>query len=101
MFKPKMLRDRSVRFNFYKTELSVCVNKYIINSTQFPSEIRVKSRFNLFKLHDRVGLGHNYTNRCIITGHPKVAFQKLRLSRMEFRRAAKLGYLRGFRKSGW
>lgn len=101
MFQPKFKKDRYNRISFYKTEVKSCVNKFVINSVFFDSEIRIRARYTLFKFSDRFLLGHNYTNRCVFTGHPKVPFREFRVSRMEFRRLAKTGFLKGLQKSSW
>ena len=101
MFLPKFKKDRIDRFKFYKFEAVMSAKKFIINSAFFLSEIRVKARYEIFFLFDKYKVSRNYTNRCLLTGHPKVAFRKYRISRMEFRRLAKIGVLKGLRKSSW
>jgi ribosomal protein S14 len=97
-----MINDRQNRFRFYAYEPMVIAQKFIINSAVFISEVRVRARYELFKTYSiNKGAGHSYTNRCIITGHPRVPFRKFRVSRMEFRRLAKSGFFKGFRKSSW
>lgn len=101
MFLPKFKKDRLNRYKFYKFESQIRVKKFIINSTFFISEVRVKARYELFRLYDKFSVGYNYTNRCIITGHSRVPFRKFKVSRMEFRRLAKIGVLKGLTKSSW
>lgn len=97
----KIDKDRVHRFNIYSHEPRVSANKFVVNSPVFSSDLRVRSRYLLFALHDKYTLGHNYQNRCLITGHPRVSFRKFRISRMEFRRLAKVGFLKGLVKSSW
>lgn len=98
-FTSKDKRFRSIRSNNELTSLRL---KFFLNSTSLNLIERQKINFFLTKsLKSSLLSSVRSKNRCVLTSRAGSVFRYFRLSRIELKNFASLGFLTGVRKSSW
>lgn len=95
------IKDYKKRFRVYSFEPKAVVLRSIISNCMLSSEFRIFSRFELFRLTSKLKFPSTFRNRCLITGRLRAVVPYFKVSRIEFRRIAKLGKFMGVTKSSW
>jgi len=103
MVRFKIFKDFKIRFYYYSYEPLKLINKFFVKSYFIDPEIRIKSRtkVNIFNFKIKNISNSFIINRCLITGRSKILNKYFRISRTEFRRLVKLGYIKGYKRSSW
>lgn len=102
MLKYQYFKDKKKRKNFFKSEKTKILFKYLTNNTFFSDLFRLKLYlYNIFKQNTIKFSKTIIKNRCIVTNRSKATLSFFKLSRIEFRSKASKGLLSHIRKASW
>lgn len=99
--KKESIKDYNKRLNFFKEEKKILLLKFIIRSTILPKYIREKAQNCFSKWFNFNFSKVKIKNRCIFTSRARSINQKMKMSRITFRKLASQGLLLGTKKSSW
>jgi ribosomal protein S14 len=102
MVRFKLFKDFKNRYKVYSVESIITANKFITTSYRSDPYFRIKAKSFLFDRFNKKRASSSFVNnRCVLTGRSKILDYKFRVSRTEFRRLAKLGYIKGYKRASW
>ena len=98
--KKQIKKNKIQRKQFKKYELKRLILKSIVNNINFTTNVRwsAQTQFQYFPV---LSSKTRIKNICVLTGRTKSIYKKFKLSRIQLKKWASLGFLPGISQSSW